>query len=508
MTETLVQDAPPIALVEPHPDGAVNALAVQAVDVSGVPEGDAERREDIQLGLIEVLRQLFFQIEEGSFNLGEDRINAKLVEAALERIDQKISAQLDAVLHHKEFKELESAWRSLKYLVDHSPLEENIEVYLMNATKEDLHSDLDEDGVDESGYFEKLYTQELGGHGGTPFGAVVANFEFTPRQRDVDLLGLLASVSSMAHAPLIASAGPEFFGKDNWADLPRTQAQLAAVMADVKRYGHWNRFRETQDARYVGLTLPHFMLRNVYDLAPGAQSSFRYKENAGEDAGDYLWGNAAFAFAARMSESFRSYRWCMDVIGPQSGGQVEDLPTPMFMKDGLEHVMPPTQIYLSDNLEYILSDKGFVPLTMRKNANNAVFFAAQSAHRPKEYGNTDEARAAQANHFLSTQLPYTMLITRLAHFIKILQRENIGSWIDRANLQESLNKWIRNYIIANKPKDTRLLSERPLQAAEILVEDWPGKPGFFKVDMKVQPHIKYQGADFELSLVAQMEKSR
>jgi type VI secretion system protein ImpC len=252
--------------------------------------------------------------------------------------------------------------------------------------------------------------------------------------------------------------------------------------------------------------MPNFMLRDVYDVPQGTRCPFNYEESAADDPNDYLWGNTAFAFGSRMAESFAEYGWCMDVIGPNSGGQVDNLPTPIYKIDDIEHFMPPTQIHLSDEMEYTLADKGFVALTMRKNSDNAVFFAAQSAYRPAEYGNTEEAKAAQANHFLSTQMPYNFLITRLAHFIKILQRENLGSWADATSLQEDLNKWIRNYVIASKPNDTRLLSERPLKDARITVKDWEGKPGFFKIDMEVQPHIKYQGADFSLSLVAQMGK--
>jgi type VI secretion system protein ImpC len=252
--------------------------------------------------------------------------------------------------------------------------------------------------------------------------------------------------------------------------------------------------------------MPRFLLRLPYSQADNPIKSFVYDENVRDSHQHYLWGNTAFAMATRITDSFAQYRWCPNIIGPQSGGAVEDLPVHTYESMGRIEAKIPTEILVSDRREYELAEEGFIALTMRKGSDNAAFFSANSAQKPKFFGATKEGKQAETNYKLGTQLPYMFIISRLAHYIKVIQRENIGSWKERSDLERELNQWIRQYISdqENPPQDVR--SRKPLRQAQIEVTDVEGEPGWYRVNMKVRPHFKYMGADFTLSLVGKLDK--
>jgi len=256
----------------------------------------------------------------------------------------------------------------------------------------------------------------------------------------------------------------------------------------------------------VALTLPHFLLRLPYGQDTQPIKSFNYNEDVSDGNDSFLWGNAAFAFASRITDSFAKYRWCANIIGPQGGGAVEDLPMYQYQAMGELQTKIPTEILVSERREFELAEEGFIALTMRKGSDNAAFFSANSVQKPKNFGNSKEGKTAELNYKLGTQLPYTFVISRLAHYIKVIQRENIGTWKERGDLERELNNWIRQYVADQDNPSPGVRSRRPLRQAEITVSDVEGDPGWYRVSLKVRPHFKYMGASFTLSLVGKLDK--
>jgi type VI secretion system protein ImpC len=438
-------------------------------------------------------------------NRQDEKINNAVVDHMLAEIDHKLSLQIDAILHHPDVQKLESAWRGLKFMVDRTDFRQNIKIEMLSATKEELLTDFeDSPEIAKSGLYRHVYTAEFGQFGGQPVASIVTNFEFGPGAQDIKLMQNLASVGAMSHAPIIASAGPEMFGVEKYEDIANLK-DLQSLMEGPK-YAKWNSFRASEDARYMGLTVPRFLLRVPYGAETVPVSAFNYEESAAGDTANYLWGNASFAFATRLTESFAKYRWCPNIIGPQSGGAVENLPIHTFESMGQLQAKIPTEVLISDRREYELAEQGFIALTMRKGSDNAAFFSANSVQKPKTFGNTEEGKQAETNYRLGTQLPYMYMVNRLAHYIKVLQRENIGSWKSKEDLVSELNNWIRQYVADQENPSAEVRSRRPLRRAAITVEDVEGEAGWYRVGLSVVPHFKYMGADFTLSLRGKLDK--
>lgn len=435
----------------------------------------------------------------------DEKINNAVIDQMIATIDQKMSAQLDLILHDDSFQKLESAWRGLKFVVDRTDFRQNIRLEMLNVSKDELLADFeDSPEVVKSGLYKHIYSAEFGQFGGKPYGAVIANYEMSAGAQDVKLMQFMSSVGAISHAPVIASAGPQMFGVEKYEDIANLK-DLESIFEGPK-YAKWNAFRETEDARYLGLTVPRFLLRLPYGPETVPVKSFNYQETTAGDTDRYLWGNAAYTFATRLTDSFAQYRWCPNIIGPQSGGAVENLPVHTFESMGQTQSKVPTEVLVTDRREYELAEQGFIALTMRKGSDNAAFFSANSVQKPKNFGNTAEGKQAELNYKLGTQLPYMMMINRLAHYIKVLQRENIGSWKSREELQDELSKWISQYVADQENPSAEVRSRRPLRKAEIRVEDVEGEPGWYRVGMSVVPHFKYMGADFTLSLKGKLDK--
>lgn len=329
-------------------------------------------------------------------------------------------------------------------MVDHTDFRQNIKIEFINVSKEDLLADFeDSPEVVKSGLYKQVYTAEYGQFGGQPVGAMIADYDFGPNPQDMQLLQYTASVAAMAHAPFIAAADKSFFGIDSWEELPNLK-DLHSIF-DMPQYTKWRSFRESEDARYVGLTLPRFLLRLPYGADSVPAKSFSFTEDAADNE-QFCWGNTSFAFASRLTDSFAKYRWCANIIGPQGGGTVENLPLYQFEDQGQLQTKIPTQVLISERREYELAEEGFIALTMRKGSDNAAFFSANSCQKAKVFPNTPEGKEAETNFKLSTQLPYMMIMNRLAHYIKVIQRENIGSWKERGDLDRELNTWISQYV--------------------------------------------------------------
>ncbi len=434
-----------------------------------------------------------------------EKVDKALVDAMIAEIDQKLSVQIDEIIHNKEFQQLESAWRGLKFVIDRVNFRENIKVEMLNVSKEDLLMDFeDSPEIPKSGLYKIVYSAEYGQFGGKPYGVMVGNYDFGPGPQDIALLQNCAAVAAMAHAPFLASAGANFFGLDDYLNLPNMK-DLKSVF-EGPQYTKWQSFRESEDSRYVGLCMPRFLLRLPYGTNTVPVKAFNYEEDVIGEHDRYLWGNSAFAMATRIADSFAKYRWCPNIIGPQAGGAVEDLPLHQYEAMGEIQTKCPTEIMLTERREFELSEEGFIGLTMRKDSDNACFFSANSCQKAKYFGQSEEGRAAELNYRLGTQLPYLFIVNRLAHYIKVLQREQIGTWKERADLERELNQWIGQYVADQDVVSPTIRGRRPLRKAQITVEDVPGQAGWYKVDMKVRPHFKYMGAFFTLGLVGKLDK--
>jgi type VI secretion system protein ImpC len=438
---------------------------------------------------------------------GKVGVKAAVVNEMIAEVDSKLSDQVNEIMHHEQYQKLESAWRGLKMVVDKTDFRENNKIEILNVSKEELLEDFeDAPEIVKSGLYKTVYTDNYGVFGGEPVGAMIANYDFGPGAQDVSLLQYCASVASMSHAPFLAAAGPQFLGEEDFLSMPNLK-DIKGIF-EGPQYAKWHSFRESEDARSVGLCVPRFLLRLPYGKETVPVKAFNFEEEVTDDHGKYLWGNAAYAFGSNLTESFAKYRFSSNIIGPKGGGAVEDLPLHVFESMGQMESKIPTEVLISERREFELSEEGFIPLTMRKGSDNACFFSANSCQKPKTFGKTKEGKQAETNYKLGTRLPYMLVINRLAHYIKVLQREEIGSTKSRMDLEKELNQWIGQYVLDMDTAQSGSYARRPLRKAEITVEDVAGEPGWYKIGLKVVPHFKYEGAFFELSLVGKLDKAK
>lgn len=457
-------------------------------------EGYQVARQGVSAFITEILKS----------NDPDQLINKHRVDQMIAELDRALSKQMDSILHQPAFQQLESSWRSLKVLVDRTDFRENIKLEVLHVSKEDLLDDFDNAAdITCSGMYKHVYTAGYGQFGGEPVAAMVGNYNFGPSSPDIKLLSYMASIGAMSHAPFLAAPSPEFFNLSSFEELPNLK-EIKDIFAGP-RHAKWRAFRESEDSRHAALTGPRFMLRSAYHPQENPVQSYHYYENIDGKHDNYLWGNSAFLLASCINDSFARYRWCPNIIGPQSGGAVEDLPVHLYESLGQLQAKIPTEVLISDRKEFELAEEGFIALTMRKDSDNAAFFSANSIQKPKTFPKTPEGLQAQTNYKLGTQLPYLFIVNRLAHYIKVLQREQIGSWKERKDLQSELNKWIKQYVADQENPSADVRSRRPLRAAKVEVSDVAGDPGWYQVSLAVRPHFKYMGANFEISLVGRLD---
>jgi type VI secretion system protein ImpC len=431
-----------------------------------------------------------------------EKIDRALIDSLVAWIDRKISAQLDAIVHASEFQALESAWRSLHFLVNRTDFRKNVKIELLNAAKESLAEDFeDSPEVLQSGLYRHIYSDEYDTPGGEPYTAIISNYEFNNSAADIGLLQNLSQVCAASHCLLIGSVGAPFFGKSEIGDLPKIE-DLENYMERAE-FIKWRAFRKTEDARYVGLVLPRFLLRLPYG-EEGASKGFRYTESVGASHSDYLWGNATFAFAANMVRSFIDNGWCVQIRGPESGGRVDDLPIHYFDAGRGSQMKIPTEILIPETREFEFSKQGFIPLSFYKNRNYGCFFSASSVQLPEEY----QDESATANARVNARLPYIFLTARLAHYLKVLQRENIGACKSASVLEGELNSWLKGLVTEMQNPGPELAATHPLSQGSVTVSENPENPGFFRVALSVTPHFQVEGIDVNLSLVSKMPQAK
>ncbi len=470
---------------------------------------DQQQRETFEQGLFELVRQL--ELDSSLLTLYSGDLES-LINAAIARIDAKLSKQLDLIVHHAKFQKLEATWRSLYRLVEESynraDNRDEIQIKLLHATEWELKKDLavgKKKVASKTALYEKIYNSSYNTYGGHPFGVLVGDLEFSYEAGHIDLLEKLAAIAAIAHAPYIAAASPEMFGWNDFSQI--TSTRDIQTTFNLPRYDIWRSFRRKEDARYIGLCLPHVLTRLPYDPDhKGGEpvESFRYKEDvAGKNASKYLWGSAAFALAGRMLEAFALDGWCAAIVGPKGGGLVDDLPLHEIRTgDGDVTYKSPTEVQLTDDRDLALNRLGFIPLVQRKHDRCAVFFGAPSCHDPGEY-TTD---AGNANAYLGSQLPYIMAASRFAHYLKVIGREEVGSMPTANQIRDNLLNWINKYVIPQDDANEEQRRRKPLREARIEVNEIPGRPGFYDAQVFIRPHFKLEGLAAEVSLVAELPR--
>ena len=457
-----------------------------------------EAKEAVQVAV----RTLAEQALANTVTIGAD--SYKAIEAIIAEIDRKMSEQINAIIHHADYQQLESAWRGLHYLVNNTEVDEMLKIKFMPISKRDLHRTLRRHkgiGWDQSPIFKKIYEAEYDQLGGVPYGCIVGDYHFDHSPPDVELLTEMAKISAASHCPFITGAAPTTMQMESWQELANPR-DLTKIFENTE-YVAWRSLRNSEDSRYLGLTMPRFLARLPYGVRTNPIDEFNFEESTdGTNHTAYCWANSAYAMAVNINRSFKYYGWCTSIRGVESGGAVEGLPTHTFPSDdGGVDMKCPTEIAISDRREAELAKNGFMPLVHRKNTDVAAFIGAQSLQKPAEYYDPD----ATANANLAARLPYLFACCRFAHYLKCIVRDKIGSFMERDDMERWLNDWIMNYVDgdpANSSQETKAM--KPLAAAEVQVQEVEGNPGFYTSKFFLRPHYQLEGLTVSLRLVSKL----
>lgn len=448
------------------------------------------------------LSHFFNEVTTGTVVLSSDLIGS--IEQRISSIDDILSQQLSLIMHTPEFQKTESSWRGLYKLVQ-SSITENTKIRLLHCTKDDLIKDFKSaSDFDQSMLFKSVYESEYGTFGGTPFSAFVGDYQFDNTPQDIHLLEQISHVAAAAHAPFLSSISPGMLSMNEFSELPRPRD--LAKMFETTDYAKWRSFRQNDDSKYIGLTLPRVLGRLPYGSKTIPAETFIFEEYINEcDTGkDYLWINSAWELAGRIIESFEEYGWCASIRGVEGGGLVKSLPAYSYTSKKGERVMQcPTQTAISDRREKELSDLGFIPLVHCKDSDFAAFFAVQSVNKPRLY-TSDEANA---NARISSQLPYILATSRFAHYLKSIVRDKIGSFMSRTECEDFLQKWVMQYVVASDNAGPETKARYPLREARIEVIEVPGHPGTYRAIAWLKPHFQLEGLSMSLRLVADLPSS-
>ncbi|MFP5230377.1 MAG: type VI secretion system contractile sheath large subunit [Acidobacteriota bacterium] len=450
----------------------------------------------------DLVKEFVSQVLEGKMTLTRDAEAS--IQARIAQIDRLISLQLNEVMHHPSFQKLEGTWRGIKYVLDQSETNDMLKIKVLNVSKKELLKDLQRaPEFDQSSLWKKVYEEEFGVFGGAPFSALVGDYEFGRGPEDMELLERVSQVASSAHAPFLTAAGADMLNLASYTQLgaPRDIGKIF----DSTEYAKWKSFRQSEDSRYVALTLPHILTRLPYGKDTKPLEAFDYEEDVdGSDHAKYLWSNAAYALAGRLTNSFAKYGWCAAIRGVEGGGLVEGLPAHTFRTDDGDIALKcPTEVAITDRREKELADQGLVPLVHCKGTDYAAFFSVQTANKPKLY----DKDAANANARLSAQLPYILAMSRFAHYLKAIMRDKIGSFASRDDVQKFLSQWITQYVCADDNASQAAKAKLPLRQASIEVSEVPGKPGVYRAVAFLKPHFQLDELSISLRLVAELPQS-
>lgn len=431
-----------------------------------------------------------------------DKSLVKTIDEAIKKLDQKLSTQLASVMHHEEFKKLEGSWRGLNYLVKNTPTGGSMKIRLLHAGKKELYREMDKaPDYDQSMLFKKIYDSEFGMPGGEPYGVLIGDYEFSNQYEDLELISKISGVAAAAFCPFITAANANLMGLNSWTELSNPR-DLEKVFQSVE-FAKWRSFRDSEDSRFVTLTMPRVLARMPYGKATLSAEGFNYEETDGSKMAhdDYCWMNASYVLAVRITNAMMKYNWATAIRGAEGGGKVDNLPMHIFKTDeGDIDAQCPTEIGITDRREAELSKLGFLPLCHYKNTDYAVFFGAQTAQKPKKY----DSAAANANAEISARLPYLMATSRFAHYLKVMARDKIGSFLEVEDCERWLNQWINTYVNANAGANQDLKAKYPLAAAKIEVKEVPGRPGSYHAVAYLRPWLQFEELTTSMRLVARI----
>jgi type VI secretion system protein ImpC len=459
-----------------------------------------ERKTAVQVAV----RTLAEQALGATALISDDAVKA--IEAMIAEIDKKMSQQINQILHHEDFRRLEGTWRGLHHLVSNTETDEMLKIRVLNVSKKDVGNTIKKfkgTAWDQSPLFKKLYEDEFGTPGGQPYGALIGDYYFDHTAPDVEILGGMAQIAAAAHAPFLAASAPGLMGMESWQELSNPR-DLTKIF-QTPEYAAWRSLRDSEDARYLGLTMPRFLSRIPYGSKTNPVEEFAFEEDTeGADHNKYVWSNSAFAMGTNITRSFKEWGWCARIRGAESGGMVEGLPVHTFpTDDGGVDMKCPTEIAITDRREAELAKNGLMPLSHWKNTDYAVFVGAQSLQKPAQYDDAD----ATANANLAARLPYLFATCRFAHFLKCMVRDKIGGFKERADMERWLNDWIKRYCVDSSASESDK-ARRPLADAEVKVEEIPGNPGYYSSKFFLRPHYQLEGLTVSLRLVSKLPSAK
>jgi type VI secretion system protein ImpC len=431
----------------------------------------------------------------------------QVINSVIARLDGQLATQIDLILHHPDFQRLEGAWRGLLYLVRNTETSESLKIAFMSLSKTELRKVIvryQSIAWDQNPLFKILYEEVYGQLGGQPYGCLIGDYEFTHEPADIEILRGIAQIAAAAHAPFLSGASPRVMDMKSWQEIsmPRDTSQLFASPS----YSLWRSFRETEESRYIALTLPRFLARVPYGQATDPVEEFSYEEQIqGTDPRSYVWANAAYAFGTNIARAFTLYGWCARVRGIESGGLVEGLPVHLFLSDDGTPALATTEVAISDRREAELSKLGFTPLVWRRNTDSGVFISAHTLHQPAVYDDPELTAADQ----LAARLPYILTSCRFVHYIKCIMRDSVGSFMDREQMERWLNDWIAQYVEhdpANSNEEGR--SRRPLADAQVVLEPIADNSASYMGKLYIRPHYQLEGLTTSLRILFRMPSQR
>jgi type VI secretion system protein ImpC len=484
------------------PEAGARAVETQEVNLldrvlTATKQTERSRTEDLMKTLVD-------QSLAGTLTF--DKNVTKTINATIKAIDEKLSVQLGAVMHHPDFQKLEGTWRGLNYLVMNSETSAMLKLKVLNVPKRELFNDVDKAvEFDQSQIFKKLYENEFGTPGGEPYGALIGDYEFTNHPEDIDLLGKISNVAAAAFCPFISAAAPQLFGFESWTELSKPR-DLEKIFMAIE-YTKWKSFRESEDSRFVSLVMPRTLARMPYGADTKPIEEFGYEEvDASKPVPheNFTWMNAAYVMGTKMTDAFAKYGFCTAIRGAEGGGKVEGLPAFIFTSDdGDKDLKCPTELGITDRREAELSKLGFLPLCHYKNTDYAVFFGGQTAQKAKKYDRPE----ATANAAISARLPYIMATSRFAHYLKVMARDWIGSFKEASDVESDLNRWIKNYVNSNTAGGQEIRAKFPLRDAKVVVQEIPGQPGSYHAIAWMRPWLQFEELTTSMRMVASIPKS-
>jgi type VI secretion system protein ImpC len=490
---------------QPQPGSAAPAPAELNEFESLLAREFKPRTEERKSAVKTAVRALAEQALSATALISPDAVRS--IEAMIAEIDKKLSEQINKIIHHEDFKALEGTWRGLHHLVSNTETDEMLKIRVLNVSKKEVGNTIKKfkgTAWDQSPLFKKLYEDEYGTPGGQPYGCLIGDYYFDHSAPDVEILGGMAQIASAAHAPFIAAAAPGLMGMETWQELSNPR-DLTKIFQTAE-YAPWRSLRDSEDARYLGLTMPRFLSRIPYGAKTNPVDDFDFEEDTeGADHNKYIWSNAAYAMGTNITRSFKMWGWCARIRGAESGGMVEGLPVHTFpTDDGGVDMKCPTEIAITDRREAELAKNGMMPLSHWKNSDYAVFVGAQSLQKPTVYDDAD----ATANANLAARLPYLFATCRFAHYLKCMVRDKIGGFKERGDMERWLNDWIKLYCVDSATASESDKARRPLADAEVKVEEVPGNPGYYTSKFFLRPHYQLEGLTVSLRLVSKLPSAK